>query len=249
MRRLLVSAVAVCLLLTSTYAGAAVEAGIKCQQLKMKARASLARCLAKKASDVIAGSPDASAACRDKFRARIGKVDAKATKAGTSCRFLDNGDGTVSDLDTGLTWERKAPSNESDPFGYPSGYHTLVSWSFGPPDENGPYSTRDGAASKFSLTQLNGANAAEGTSAATCRGGHCDWRMPTLGELKGLIDTRYFEPAVDPGLVGTQPNFHLSATVFAGNPSLAWRLQMRDGSLLLTRKVHFSTMRAVRAAF
>jgi len=75
--------------------------------IKLKSRGALAKCLAKKASDVIAGEADASSACRDKFTSRIAKVDRKAAKAGTSCRIMDNHDDTLTDLDTGLMREAK----------------------------------------------------------------------------------------------------------------------------------------------
>src|SRR5215472_13683049 len=72
----------------------------KCQEKKLKAQGKLQLCLKKNSARVLAGLPDAAAACQTKFSDAL-------TTAGTACRFLDNGDGTVSDLNTGLQWEKK----------------------------------------------------------------------------------------------------------------------------------------------
>ena len=70
MQRLIVASIAAACLSLPSNAGAAVDAGTKCQQSKIKARASLARCLAKSAAGMIAGDSDASPGCRDKLRKR-----------------------------------------------------------------------------------------------------------------------------------------------------------------------------------
>src|SRR5262249_32644076 len=82
----------------------ATSAVVKCQEAKLKAHGKYELCLKKSAAKVAGGKPDASAACETKFQDALTKAD---TKAGTPCKYLDNGDGTVSALDTGLVWEKK----------------------------------------------------------------------------------------------------------------------------------------------
>lgn len=97
-----------------------------------------------------------------------------------SVRFTDNGDGTVSDAQTGLTWEKKGhldgtpvacssagvcpdPHDADNQYTYSAGSPT------GPP----------GTASTVMLAQLN----AGGGFA-----GHTDWRLPTREELESIAD-------------------------------------------------------------
>lgn len=80
----------------------------KCEEAKLRAQGKLELCLKKNSAKVIAGKPDASAACQTKFQTALSKADHIGIAAGTTaCHYLDNGDGTVSDLNTGLQWEKK----------------------------------------------------------------------------------------------------------------------------------------------
>ncbi|HXQ21453.1 MAG TPA: hypothetical protein VN812_07255, partial [Candidatus Acidoferrales bacterium] len=74
----------------------------KCEVTKFKAQGALQTCLTTNSSNVLLGKPDESAACQTKFTAALAKADKKGP-----CRYVDNGDGTVSDLNTGLMWEKK----------------------------------------------------------------------------------------------------------------------------------------------
>jgi hypothetical protein len=57
----------------------------------------------------LGSKPDRAAACRAKFSKALAKVDAKAAKAGTSCRYLFNGDGT------GVrTWDTNGEEQDPD---------------------------------------------------------------------------------------------------------------------------------------
>ncbi|HYD49712.1 MAG TPA: hypothetical protein VEB21_15255 [Terriglobales bacterium] len=102
-------AAALAALMMSTSVFAATTPQQKCQTAKLKAQGKLEVCLKKQRSNVILGKADESAECLTKFQTALGKADTKAAAAmpPTSCRYIDNGDGTVSDLNTGLVWEKK----------------------------------------------------------------------------------------------------------------------------------------------
>ena len=155
----------------------------KCQQAKLKAQGKLAGCLAKNTAGVIGGKEDAEATCRTKFATALQKADDKAAAAEppTSCRYLANGDGTVSDLNTGLMWEQKTGILGTP---NPSDIHDInntYSWSAGV----GGGTMRDGTAFTGFLATLNNDTAStNGVNAAItgCFAGHCDWHMPSVAE-------------------------------------------------------------------
>src|SRR5262249_34344563 len=95
-------------------------------------------------------------------------------------RYEDNGDGTVTDYDTGLQWEQKTDD---------SGIHDkdiALAWSSQPfPGGTFP----DGPAFTVFLFVLNFATSGDGTTISGCFAGHCDWRLPANGELAGIVDT------------------------------------------------------------
>jgi hypothetical protein len=94
-------------------------------------------------------------------------------------RFVDNGDGTVTDHKTGLVWEKK---NFTCP-----GAHCVndsFTWCTGP-YPGGPGCTNsanppDGTAFTTFLYGLNGGTSPDGVGTSGCFTGHCDWRLPTI---------------------------------------------------------------------
>lgn len=176
MKRRGIIAASLLLLLTAGYAQA-TEAETKCQQSKLKAQGKLRYCLKASAAGVLGGKPDVSAECRTKFQAALDKADAKATAAGASCRYIDNGDETVSDLHTGLMWEKKSLTCPGQHC-----YTDVFSWSkpLTPPD--GPW-LPDGPLFFTFLNGLNNAMSLDGVASTGCFAGHCDWRIPTDTEM------------------------------------------------------------------
>jgi hypothetical protein len=87
---------------------------------------------------------------------------------GQARSYTDNGDGTITDNQTGLTWEKKS---------HDGSIH----------DVNGAYAWQD-AFSVF-LAALN---------TPPCFAGHCDWRLPNVNELRSLVDHGRLGPAVAP---------------------------------------------------
>src|SRR5262249_55765309 len=95
------------------------------------------------------------------------RLQGRAAGSGSTCdgaRYVDNGDGTVTDKLTGLQWEKKtddASVHDRD---------DRYSWGAGGAGAAGT------AYTSF-LAALNGA----------CFAGHCDWRLPTLTELQTIL--------------------------------------------------------------
>jgi Protein of unknown function (DUF1566) len=193
----------------------------KCQEKKLKARGKLQLCLQKNSAKVIGGKPDASATCQSKFQTAL-------TKAGTACRYLDNGDGTLTDLNTGLQWEKKdnldGTANPSDPHDADN----IYTWCIGTPNCTNTSYPEDGSAFTDFLSNLNSGAAAAGEvilPITGCFAGHCDWRLPTIVELQGIADAAQGNcgggsgPCIDPVFGYTQANIYWSSTTDSIDPS------------------------------
>lgn len=225
----------VLLLSGSAHAKTAVQ---KCQEAKLKAQGKLELCLKKNAAKVIGGKPDASSACQTKFSAAL-------TKAGTACHYLDNGDGTVSDLNTGLVWEKKdnldGSTNPSDPHDADN----LYAWS-----SSG--TAPDGSAFTAFLFGLNGGTSPDGVAINGCFVGRCDWRLPTIEELAGIVDETQGTcsggsgPCIDPTLGFMQADGYWSATTFSRNTKRAWLVDFSGGDAAEGGKDIGFFVRAVR---
>jgi hypothetical protein len=113
-------------------------------------------------------------------------------------RYLANGDGTVTDNQTGLMWQMLSDSFLSDTY----------NWT-----QSSPY--QNGSLWVFYLMQLNGGEYynpvlsleplislpvnGDPNNSGTCFANHCDWRLPTLAELR----TIFFKN----GVCGVLPGF------------------------------------------
>jgi hypothetical protein len=239
---------ALCLCVAGS-ARAATIGQIKCEAARIKAFGKMQACLEKAKSLVLLGKPDISPSCLSKYQSAAQKAD---LKAGASCRYQDNGDGTVTDLDTGLMWEQKAgtigsfvncdTSTCSNPHDVNNGYR----WSTG-----SPYDPTGGAFTDF-LAKLNGGTSSDGTATSGCFAGHCDWRLPTIEELAGIIDMTQGQCAggsgacIDPAFSPTQAGFYWSATTDAGNPGSAWGATFFGGGVYDGVKTSHGYVRAVR---
>ena len=176
------------------------------------------------------------------FDDAVASADQAATDAGTTpCRWLDNGDGTATDLGSGLQWELKNSDMSSVHY---SGAD--YKWT----DNDG--GTPDGAAFTDFLGTLNGGTSPDGTTATGCFAGHCDWRLPSVEELLTIVDaSQAVPPRISPVFGPTQSYIHFTATTFAGGymPYYAWYVDFSDGNYANNGfKLDAHYVRAVRSA-
>ena len=156
-------------------------------------------------------------------------------------RFVDNGDGTITDHTTGLTWAKQSDDggvNDKD---------ALYSWTATHPDGR-PTGTLFSAY----VAALN----------AGRFGGHRDWRIPTDGELRTILDPATPRPGAPlvaapfnedcrPGCSVTQcscttANSYWTATTVPQSTDRAWYVSFNNGVTGTALKVQELFGRAVR---
>jgi len=174
-------------------------------------------------------------------------------RTGLPLAYLDNGDGTITDLNTRLTWEKKSDDdslNDKDrrfPWaGRCAGDGATLCTedascaTAGGPCENADSETPhpDGLTAFEWLAALNAASFA----------GHSDWRLPNARELETLVDRDRFSPVVaavfdascGPESIGnppctvltcscTVPGVYWTSSTYVSVPSFAWAVFFNDG--------------------
>ena len=169
-------------------------------------------------------------------------------------RFVDNPDGTITDNQTGLMWEKKAaldnvPVSCTSAVACPDPHDAdnTYTWT----DNTSPTSSPTGTAYTVFLAQLN---------AGSGFAGHTDWRLPTLEELQGLVDySDATSPVVnavfDAGCTGscmvttcscTASTRHWSSSDVASNTLRAWFVDFGQGFVDNDSKDTEYSVRAVR---
>jgi len=186
-------------------------------------------------------------------------------QAGRRLRYVDNGDGTITDLNTGLMWEKKRPGT-----GCLNCLDDAYTWS---------------AALGDWIDRMNGLN---GKCALRddedCRqdedcpptpdpfppdfcvfpepfAGHRDWRVPNLRELGTLVDYGQRAPSVDPVFHSncrggcselvcacTRPAGYWSSTTLLNSATVAWFIEFDLGRSQIATKPGVMRVRAVRSA-
>jgi cysteine-rich repeat protein len=151
-------------------------------------------------------------------------------QAGATLAYVDNGDGTITDTNTGLMWEKLSRDLEIHD------WDTTYTW--------------DDAFAVKVLTLNQGVGFA----------GHTDWRMPNIKELISIVNYQKVTPAasaafhtdcmdecISTSCSCTQSAFYWSSSSSALNPDSAWLVDFNRGSLSTGLKSQaFFFVRAVR---
>ncbi len=147
-------------------------------------------------------------------------------------RFVDNGDGTITDRRSGKMWEKKVDSGgmvgRTTCLSAPHDINTRCRWH----EATGDW--------------IKTVNAEGGTGYA----GYNDWRVPTIGELQDILMARPPDvcpsPCIDPIFGPTATSFYWSSTTDPKDSSLAGLALFGNGDVFFDDKSIDTRVRAVR---
>jgi len=151
------------------------------------------------------------------------------TQFGAALSYVENGDGTITDVNTGLMWEKLSDDGSIH-------------------DKDTAYTWDNAFAVK--IAALN---------TPPCFAGHCDWRVPNVKELGSIVDYQVFVPSVSPafntGCVAacagtscscTASNAYWSSSSNAAVAFNAWVVNFSNGLVNNDFKLINRFVRAVR---
>ena len=141
-------------------------------------------------------------------------------QAGQPFAYTDNGDGTISDRNTNLMWEKLSDDG---------GIH----------DWDNRYTWQRAFNVKVALLNHE-----------PCFAGYCDWRLPNRRELDSLVDAERSAPSVAPAFSTpcepgcavtvcscTALDAYWSSTTYADSPSFAWAVNFNVGDVNAFEKI------------
>lgn len=154
-------------------------------------------------------------------------------------RFVDNGNGTVTDNQTHLMWEKKGHPGSSALHNVDNTY----TWCNATGDRAGICA---GSTGNW-IADVNGEAFA----------GHTDWRLPKSGgitafptgdtaELESIVETGHGGPTINTIFGPTASNFYWSSSTYSVGPSSAWGVTFFNGDVIGASKIDVNYVRAVR---
>lgn len=189
---------------------------------------------------VVSGQTIANGADKnDGIPGAVAVADDGTVEAGTPYSYVANGDGTVTDLVTGLMWEKKSDDG---------GLH----------DWDAQYRWSGDGTQETIWDWLDDVNAEGGVGFA----GHADWRIPNARELESIQRLEggtpaavhpVFNTACVPGCgvlacACSKAGNYWSSTTVAANPPNAWTVLFSLGGTISGAKTSPLFVRAVRTA-
>ncbi len=127
--------------------------------------------------------------------------------------YTDHGDGTVTDNNTGLMWQKCSVGQNND--ASCSGTATAYNWY----RASGTYDADYNPSS-------------ESVCGALTRAGHTDWRLPSKKELRSIVEygIPYPGPTIKTAYFpNTVASYYWSSTTLTGCPDIAWNVSFNVG--------------------
>jgi len=220
-----------------------------CLAKKLKEWGKLRNCQAIENGKALQAKPFDLAKCQTKFDLKIAKLTDQAMAAAIACRYRDNANGTVTDYDTGLQWEQKVSPGGGATDPHASG--NIYTWTTAAPSFcSCPFTgCPNGTAYTGFLGRLN-LHTTGALLNFACFAFHCDWRLPTIAELQGIVDLGgscgFGSPCIDPIFGPTPTVFYWSSTTVTSAADFAWGVNFGDGGVGSPNKDLASVVRAVR---
>jgi hypothetical protein len=169
-------------------------------------------------------------------------------------RFVDNGNGTITDNQTGLMWEKKLADN--DIAGNCAGRiqtgrspHCVKNryfWSF--PTHSGDTLPNGSVFDDF-LVRINSELSKTADLSRVDVAGYHDWRIPNIAELRTIVPATCptTGPCIDPIFGPTATNdYYWSSSAIDGDPTFAAGVRFDNGAAIADLKNFGAFARAVR---
>lgn len=155
------------------------------------------------------------------LQANCDTLSPEEEQATPDIQLTDNGDGTISDLSSGLMWTQCSVGQTAQQ-AQCSGTATQLTWG-------------------QALLIPGEFNLDEGYA------GHNNWRLPNIKELRSLAEEACADPAINPTLFPhTESDLYWSSTASADAPTTSWGVHFDDGRSVVSDRSNSNYVRLVR---